>query len=74
TFLLAQKGTQKRHPKSLPALRSLAGIYSPISGNSFTQQHTSGSIYFGNSTPWIEFLNFFQNFSYCSNSSNSTTL
>ena len=53
TFLLAQKGTQKRHPQS---------IYSPIAGRSFYQQQFFGRIIFSNTTLKAETLIIFCNF------------
>ena len=53
TFLLAKKGTQKRHPQS---------IYSPIAGRSLNQQQFFGSTIFSNPTLRTESLNIFCNF------------
>jgi len=53
TFLLAQKGTQKRPPQS---------IYSPIAGRSFNQHQFFGRIDFSNSTLRAEYLKDFCNF------------
>ncbi len=64
TFLLAQKGTQKRPPQS---------IYGPIAGRSFNQHKYFGSINFSNSTLRAESFNVLCSFNINDRYFNSTT-